>query len=143
MQNLCITSPWMKKSVAPYWAFLGWFIPGYNFIKPYSVFAETFNETNLILIDKNIIQKDIDSNADFNIGLWWGLLIMAVCVMSYILSATFFKEGPMYLKFSHAGVAITAVVFWAFYLLQETLIILRVIKMNQVLFANRPKFDLQ
>jgi hypothetical protein len=133
----------MTKSAAPYWAYLGWFIPVYNFIKPYTVFAETFNETNYILLDKNIIQKDIDANADFNSGLWWGLLIMAVGVMSYILNATFFNEGPMFLKFSHAGVVVAAIVFWVCYLLQESLLIYKGIKMNQILFANRPKFDLQ
>jgi len=143
MLILRATSPWMNKSTAPFWAYLGWFIPIFNFIKPYSVFAETFNETNYILLDKKVIEKDIDTNADFNIGLWWGLLIMAVVVMSYILSATFFEEGPMFLKFSHLGVAITAIAFWTLYILQETFIIAKGIKMNRILFANRPKFGLQ
>jgi len=138
--NLRITSPWMKKSTAPYWAYLGWFIPGYNFIKPYMVYAEIYNETNYILLDKNIIQKDTDTNADFNLGLWWGLLIMAAVVMSYILNATFFNEGPMNYKFSHIGVVIAAIAFWALYLIQESVLIRRAIKMNQILFANHPKF---
>ena len=142
MLNLRITSPWMEKSTAPFWAYLAWFIPGYNFIKPYSVFAETYNETNYILLDKNLIEKDIDVNSDFNIGLWWGLLIVTVVVMSYIISATFFNQGPMYEKFSHIGVVIAAMVFWVCYLLQESVMIFRGIKMNQILFANRPKFDL-
>ncbi|MCL2290089.1 MAG: DUF4328 domain-containing protein [Bacteroidetes bacterium] len=141
--NLHITSPWMAKSTSPYWAYLGWLIPGYNFIKPYMVYAEIYNETNYILLDKNIIQKDVDSNADFNLGMWWGLLIMAVVVMSYIINATFFNEGPMHYKFSHLGVVITAIAFWALYLLQETVLIHRGIKMNQILIANRPKFDHQ
>jgi hypothetical protein len=122
---------------------VAWLIPGYNFIKPYSVFAETFNETNYILLDKKVIEKDIDTNADFNLGLWWGLLLMAVVAMSYILNATFFNEGPMYSKFSHLGVVIFAIAFWVFYLLMESVIILKGVKMNQILFANRPKFDLQ
>ena len=143
--NLRITSPWMKKSTAPYWAYVGWLIPGYNFIKPYTVYAEIYNETHYILLDKNIIQKenDTDTNCDFNLGLWWGLLLMAAVVMSYILNATFFNEGPMNYKFSHIGVVVTTIVFWALYLLQESILIHRTIKMNQTLFANLPKFDHQ
>ena len=143
LQNLRITSPWMKKSGAPYWAYLGWIIPIYNFVKPYSVFAEIYNESNYILLDKNIIKKDIDSNADFNLGLWWGLFMIAAVGMSFMLSATFFKEGPMYLKLSHMSVAVTAIMFWALYLLQESVLILRGTKMNQILAENHPKLGLQ
>jgi len=141
--NLRITSPWMTKSTAPFWAYLGWFIPGYNFIKPYAVFSEAYNETNFILLDKNILQKEIDPNSDFNIGLWWGLLITSTVIMSYIINATFFGQGPMYLKLSHTGVAIAAIFFWTCYLLQECAVIFRGVKMNQILFENRSKFDLQ
>jgi len=141
--NLRITSPWMKKSSPPYWAFLSWFIPGYNFVKPYSVFAEIYNETNFILLDKNIIKKDMDKNADFNLGLWWGLLLIATIIISLTLNATFFKEGPMFYKLSHAGVAVTAIIAWALYLLQESVLIFRGTKMNQILFENHPKLDLQ
>jgi len=141
--NLRLTSPWMKKSTAPYWAYLSWFVPGYNLIKPYAVFAEVYNETSYILLDKKVIQKDTDVNADFNLGLWWGLLIMAVVVMSYIINATFFNEGPMHYKFSHIGVVIAAIAFWVLYLLQESVLIYRGIKMNQILVANHPKFDHQ
>ena len=143
LQNLRITSPWMQKSTAPYWAYLSWLIPGYNFIKPYAVFAEIYNETHYILLDKDILKEDTDTNADFNLGLWWGLLLVTVVAMSYILNATFFNEGPMHLKFSHIGVVITAIVFWVLYLLQESILIYKGIKMNQILFENRPKFDLQ
>jgi len=143
LKNLRITSPWMKKSTAPFWAYLGWFIPVYNFFKPYMVFAEVYNESNDILLDKKIIQKDIDQNADFNLGLWWGLLIITVFVMSLIISATFFKEGPMFYKLSHLGVTVTAILCWALYLIQESVLILRGIKMNQTLFENHLKFDLQ
>jgi hypothetical protein len=140
LQNLRITSPWMKKSTAPFWAYLGWFIPIYNFFKPYAVFAEVYNESNYALLDKQIIQKDIDENADFNLGLWWGLLLITTLLMSFVLSATFFKEGPMYYKLSHFGVAVTAIVCWALYLLQESVLILRGVKMNRVLFENSAKF---
>ena len=141
--NLRITSPWMKKSTAPYWAFLGWLIPGYNFIKPYMVFSEVYTESNYILADKNMIQKDTDENADFNVGLWWGLLLIAIVLMSIVLNETFFKQGPMYFKLSHTLVAATAIIFYALYLLQECVLISKGVKMNRILFENRPKFDLQ
>jgi hypothetical protein len=140
--NLRLTSPWMKKSTAPYWAYLSWLIPGYNLVKPYNVFAEIYSETNYILLDKNIIKEDTDSNADFYLGLWWGLFILAAVFMSFILDATFFNQGPMYFKLSHAGVAVTAIIAWALYLLQETVLIQKAIKMNQILFENHSKFDL-
>jgi hypothetical protein len=133
----------MKKSAAPFWAYLGWLIPGYNFFKPYTVFAEVYNESNYILLDRNIIENDIDNNADFNLGLWWGLFIITAVGMSFVLSATFFKEGPMFHKLSHSGVVVTAIVLWALYLLQECVLILRGIKMNKILSENLPKFDLQ
>jgi hypothetical protein len=140
--NLRITSPWMKKSTAPYWAYLSWLIPGYNLVKPYNVFAEIYNENNYILLDKNLIQDD-DANADFYLGIWWSLFLIAAVVMSFVLFATFFNEGPMFFKLSHTGVAITAIFAWALYLLQETVLIRKTIKMNQILFENHPKFDLQ
>jgi len=143
LRNLRITSPWMQKSTAPYWAYVSWFIPGYNFIKPYAVFAETYNETHYILLDKQVIKENTDTNSDFNLGLWWGLLLMAVVVMSYIISATFFNEGPMHYKFSHIGVVIVAISFWVLYLAQESILIYKGIKMNQILVANHPKFDLR
>ena len=142
LTNLRITSPWMKKSTAPYWAYLGWLIPGYNLVKPYNVFAEVYNETNYILLDKNMIQ-DTDNNADFYLGLWWSSFIIAAVIMSFILSATFFNEGPMFFKLSHAGVAVTAIIMWVLYLLQETVLIRKTIKMNQILLENHSTFVLQ
>jgi len=143
LQNLRITSPWMKKSTAPFWAYLSWFIPGYNFIKPYMVYAEIYNETHYILLDKNLIKNDNDTNSDFNLGLWWGLLLLAAVVMSYVLNATFFGTGPMNYKFSHMGVVAATIAFWVLYLSLESILIHRTIKMNKILFANLPKFALQ
>ena len=141
--NLRITSPWMKKSVSPYWAYLGWLIPGYNLVKPYSVFSEVYNEHNYILLDKGVTEKDMDENADFNLGLWWGLFLITAVGISLVLNATFFKEGPMYFKLSHTGVAVTAIIAWVLYLLQETVLMRKAVKMSQNLFENRPKFDHQ
>jgi hypothetical protein len=143
LHNLRITSPWMKKSTAPYWAFLGWIVPGYNFIKPYMVFSEVYSETKYILLDKNIIEKDPDEGSDFSVGLWWGLFLITTVLISLLLDATFFGQGPAYFKLSHSIMAITAIVFYALYLLQESVLIRKGIKMDQILFENRPKFDLQ
>ena len=143
LHNLRIIAPWMKKSTAPIWAYLGWLIPVYNFIKPYTVFNEVINETNYVLADKELTQNDSDANTDFSIGLWWGLLLVTVLLFSFILSSTFFKQGPMYFKLSHTGVVVVAIVMWALYLLQECMVIRKGIKMNQILFQNRSKFDLQ
>jgi len=115
----------------------------YNFIKPYTVFNEVINETNYVLADKELTQNDSDANTDFSIGLWWGLLLVTVLLFSFILSSTFFKQGPMYFKLSHTGVVVVAIVMWALYLLQECMVIRKGIKMNQILFQNRSKFDLQ
>jgi hypothetical protein len=141
--NLRLTSPWMKKSTAPYWAYLSWLIPGYNLVKPYNVFAEILNEKNYILADKDLINKDADPNADFYLGIWWGLFLIAVVVLSLVINATFFKEGPMFYKLSHLGVVITAIFAWALYLLQEIVLIMKAIKMNQILLENQSKLDLQ
>lgn len=140
IQNLRVASPWMKKSTAPYWAILGWFIPIYNFIKPYSVFAEIWDETDYILKDKEIVPKETkEDNSEFYIGLWWGLLIIAMGLMSWVINSTFFAQEAMYTKLSHSGVAITAIIAWAIYLAHETILIRKFNKMNQLLFANQSK----
>lgn len=140
IKNLKVSSPWMSKSTAPYWAVLGWFIPVYNFIKPYTVFAEIWDETDYILKDKGIVPKETkEDNSEFYLGLWWGLLIIAMLIMSYIVNATFFGQEAMYYKLSHSGVAITAIITWAIYLIHETILIRKFNKMNQILFANQSK----
>lgn len=140
LQNLRIASPWMNKSTAPFWAILGWFIPFYNFIKPYSVFAEIWDETDYILKDKEIVPKDTkEDNNEFYVGLWWGFLIIAMGLMSWIINSTFFGQEAMFTKLSHSGVAITAIIVWAIYLAHETILIRKFNKMNQLLFANQSK----
>jgi hypothetical protein len=143
LQNLRITSPWMMQSTAPYWAYVSWLIPGYNFIKPYTVYNEIVNETNYALADKKIVEKDTDTQTDFNIGLWWALLLLAVLLMSILINGTFFNQGPMYFKLSHTGVAVSAIIMWTAYLIQECLVINKGVKMNQILYQNRSKFDHQ
>ncbi len=140
IKNLRVTSVWMGKSTAPYWAILGWFIPIYNFIKPYTVFAEIWEETDYILKDKGIVPKETkEDSSEFYIGLWWGLLLMVMLLMTWIINATFFGQEAMFYKLSHSGVAVVAIILWAFYLLLETILIRKFNKMNQILFANQSK----
>ncbi|MDL2308779.1 DUF4328 domain-containing protein, partial [Bacteroidales bacterium OttesenSCG-928-C03] len=47
--NNRIAADWTKKSSKPYWAFLGWIIPAYNFIKPYSFLSEICDDTEYII----------------------------------------------------------------------------------------------
>jgi hypothetical protein len=140
LKNLRVASPWMKKSTAPYWAILVWFIPVYNLFKPYAIFAEIWEETDYILKDKEIIPKETkEDNSEFYIGIWWGLFIIAVLVMSWILNSTFFGQEAMFTKLSHSGVAITAIIAWAIYLIHETVLIRKFNKLSQLLFANQSK----
>jgi hypothetical protein len=140
--NLRNATPWMKKGVAPFWGIVGWLIPGYNLIKPYSVFAEIWNETEYILKDKEILPKNSkNNNGEFNIGIWWGLLIITMVIMTWILRGTFFGQSAMFYKLSHQGVAIAAIICWAVYLLWECVLIRRYNKMNHLLVANQNKFE--
>ncbi|MDR3046732.1 MAG: DUF4328 domain-containing protein, partial [Bacteroidales bacterium] len=58
-------SAWAKKSSSPFWAFVGWIIPVFDLIKPYSFFSELQNDTEYILKDKKLIPDDYDKN-DYN-----------------------------------------------------------------------------
>ena len=140
LQNLRIASPWMSKSTAPFWGIVGWYFPIYNLIKPYSVFSEIWEETDYILKDKEIMPKETkEDNSEFNLGIWWGLFIISVVVMSWIINSTFFGQEAMFQKLSHSGVAVTAIIAWAIYLTHETILIRKFIKLNQLLFANQSK----
>ncbi|HPE40738.1 MAG TPA: DUF4328 domain-containing protein [Bacteroidales bacterium] len=140
IKNLRVSSPWMQKSTSPYWGLLCWFIPVYNFIKPYTVFAEVWNETDYILKDKAIIPNDTkEDNSEFFLGLWWGFFLITVVIMTWVLNSTFFATEAMYHKLSHNGVIVVAIILWVLFLIQDTIIIRKFNKMNQLLFANQSK----
>lgn len=140
LRNLRVSSPWMSKSTAPYWGLLGWFIPLYNFIKPYTVFNEIWNETDYILKDKAIVPNDTkEDNSEFALGLWWGSFLITFIVMSWIINSTFFATEAMYYKLSHNGVIAIAIILWAIFFIQDTILIRKFNKMNQLLFANQSK----
>jgi len=141
LRNLQVTSPWMKKSTKPFWAFLSWLIPGYQLIKPYSIFSEIYSEYVFILADKKLLHYEKDTDSGFILGIWWGLFLLSALLMPLILNSVFFREGPIHYKFSHLGVVFFAVVLWAIYLLLETILMKRVAKMDQILFENRRQFD--
>lgn len=139
-KNLHEVAPWMSKGNKPFWAFVGWIIPVYNFIKPFSFFNELFDETNYVLADKGITKADPNEDNEFFLGLWWGFLLISFLIISWFLHATFFTEGAMFVKLNHTGVAVTAIVFWAIYLLIETYLINKYNVMNKKMAENSDKF---
>jgi hypothetical protein len=134
IKNLLHATEWMKKGSHPAWAFAGWIIPFYNFVKPYAFFSEIWNDSDYLLKDKGIIPNDgHEDNADFNLGLWWSLLLICILLVSWVLHATFMTEGPMFLKMSHTGVIVVATILWALYLAQECNLIRLFNKKNKLM----------
>ena len=138
-KNLRGICSWMDKAAAPAWAFFGWIVPVYNLIKPYSFFSEIYEETEYALKDKSII-TNADKDNDFLLGIWWGLFLVAVCVMTALLFATFFGTGACFYNLGHSSVAIASIVMWALYILIELCIIQKYNKMNKLLVENESKF---
>ena len=93
-----------------------------------------------ILKDKGIVPNDTkDDNNDFYLGLWWGVFLLTFFVMTIIINSTFFGTEAMYNKLSHSGVIIITVILWILFFIQDTIIIRKFNKMNQLLFANQSK----
>lgn len=139
-KNLRAVCPWMEKATAPSWAFWGWIIPVYNLIKPYTFFNEVYEETEYALTDKNVIPADSKGDNDFVLGFWWGMFLLAVCVMSIFLFSTFFGEGPAFYKLNHTSVAVAAIVLWCVYVLMEIVVINKYNKMNKLMVDNEKVF---
>ena len=137
LRNVC---PWMAKAAHPVWAFLGWLIPVYNLVKPYTFFNEIYEETEYALEDKNIVPEDTTSDNDFILGLWWGMFLITICLISFILASTFFGNGPAFYKLNHSTVAIVAIAFWAVYVLMEIFVVAKYNKMNKLMVENEEKF---
>ena len=139
-KSLRAVCPWMAKAAAPSWAFWGWIIPVYNFIKPYSFFNELYEETEYALTDKNIIPEDSKSDNDFMLGFWWGLFLLTVCLITFIVITTFFGNGPAFYKLNHNTVAIVSIIFWLAYVLMEIVVVGKYNKMNKMMVDNEDKF---
>lgn len=139
-KNLHQIANWMKNGHAPYWSFLGWFIPAYNLIKPYNVFSEIMNESQYILTEKAELPKKEHDNTEFFLGIWWTMVLLALVICSFILYSTFFTEGPMYWKLNHLSVVVVAIIIWVIYLLIDIVMILKYNKLNKLMMDNESKF---
>ncbi len=137
LRNVC---SWMEKATAPSWAFWGWIIPIYNLIKPYAFFNELYDETEYALTDKNVMPVDNKSDNDFLLGFWWGMFLLAVCLMSMIIVSTFFGNGPAFYKLNHTSVAVAAIVLWCVYVLMEIIVINKYNKLNKLMADNEKVF---
>jgi hypothetical protein len=139
-KTLRVACPWMAKAAAPSWAFWGWIIPVYNLIKPYTFFNELYEETEYALTDKNIVPEDSKSDNDFLLGFWWGMFLLTVCLLSFILLSTFFGNGPAFYKLNHNTVAVVSIIFWLVYVLMEIMVVGKYNKMNKMMVDNEDKF---
>ncbi len=139
-KNLRAACSWMEKATAPSWAFWGWIIPVYNLIKPYSFFNELYEETEYALTDKNVMPADNKSDNDFVLGFWWGMNLLSVCLMGYIIMSTFFGDGPAFYKLNHNTVAVVAIIMWAVYILMEIVVVNKYNKLNKLMCDNEKVF---
>ena len=141
MHNIRANAVWAKKASSPIWAFVGWVIPIYNMIKPYSVTGELFNDTEYLLKEKGIVSEDYDRDDynDFYIGMWWGFYLLAIGLGVLFINGTFFETGVLFQKLKHFDVMFCVTVLWAIYLFLESLVVFRYNKMNQLLVDNQGK----
>lgn len=139
-KNLRAACPWMEKATAPSWSFWAWIIPVYNLIKPYSFFYEIFDETEYALTDKNILPADNKGDNDFMLGFWWGMYLLSVCLMGFIIMSTFFGNGPAFYKLNHNTVAVVGILMWAVYVLMEIVVANKYNKMNKLMCDNEKVF---
>lgn len=141
LKNLHNVSVWMKKGTQPFWAYVSWIIPVYFFIKPYSVANEIWEETEYALVDKKIVEKDkISPNTEFNVSLWWCLLLVAMVFIPIIFNSTFFSVSPMYFKFNHTIVTNVGIVCWIVYMVMDIALMLKYNKLNNLMVENEDKF---
>lgn len=137
LHNLHRISPWMNKGTKPYWAYVGWIIPVYNFIKPYSVLKETWNESEYALTNKAIVPQDkFSQNNEFNIGIWWALLLISFLLVPIMLHSAFFTISALFFKVSPIGIIVCSIIIWALYLGMESILIIRYNKINKMLVEN-------
>lgn len=142
LKNLHAVSVWMKKGTQPMWAYLGWIIPVYFFIKPYSVFNEIWEETEYALADKNVVEKDkLSPNTEFNVSLWWCLVLTALVIVPVIFNSTFFSVSPMYFKFNHTAVTIIGIILWVVYMAMDVAVMMKYNKLNKLMVDNESKFN--
>lgn len=157
MKNLRVLAPWMKKSTPPWLAIAAWFIPIYNLGKPCSIFYEMWDETNYVLKDRGIISDLNDDSQMEMVGGWWGLYLVAKCLIPFVIGGifiglnfwlfpvcfgdmfnigTFFGTKGMFIYFNHTLIAVLAIIIWLAYVLYECYLIREYNKKNQMLVDN-------
>lgn len=141
-KNLHNVADWTKNGTAPYMSYVSWFVPIYNLIKPVSFINEVCEDTDYLLENKGLVPSDPDKidNSGLYLGIWWGLLLVSVWLMNFILYKTFFSEGPLFLKFNHGTMVIVAIVIMVLCMLMETYLILNYNKKNKLMADNEDKF---
>lgn len=139
--NIRQSAKWAKKGSAPFWAFVGWLIPVYNFIKPYSFYSELTNDTVYLLKDRGIVPESFDKDdySEFYLGLWWGFLLLALVLGMLFINGTFFSTGALFMKLNHFNVILIVTIAWAIYFALESFTIISYNKMNNLLFDNQDK----
>lgn len=132
---------WSKKGSSPFWAILGWFIPAYNFIKPLSFLNENIEDTEYILEDKNIKERNDKKSSDQELlrGIWWGSFLVAVVLMMIFIFNTFFQTGALFMKLNHNNVIFASILIWAIYLLLDSIICINYNKLTKQLFDKASK----
>lgn len=163
MQNLHAVAPWMKKGMHPIWAFLAWIIPFFNLVKPCSFFSELWDETNYLLKKKAIVANEDDNNQMEFLGIWWGLTILAKCIVPFMVGGllicvnfwwlipnfispdvlnmgVFFAAKGFFVGFNHTLMAVLMGVIWIGYLLYDAYLIYRYNKLAAILVENQAKF---
>lgn len=141
-QNLHNIAPWMKDGMKPWMSYVAWFAPIYNLIKPLSFFKEVWNETDYVLEDSGITQRDENKvdNSNIYMSIWWGFLLVSVWLMNFVLFNTFFREGAFYVKAGHGTMVVVAIVIMVITMCLETYLVLQYNKKNKLLVENESKF---
>ncbi len=139
-KNLHEAADWMKNGMKPYMSYVAWFVPIYNWIKPFTFIKEVSEETDYLLEDKGIVEKkqSVD-NTGLHLGIWWGLMLISGWLMNYILYCTFFLEGALFIKANHSTIAIVAVIIMALAIAEEVYLILGYNKKLKLLVDNADK----
>lgn len=141
-ENLQKIAPWMKDGMKPWMAYVAWFVPFYNLIKPLSFYKEVWNETDYALENANIVQRDENQidNSNLYMSIWWAFLLCSVWLMNIVLFGTFFREGALFTKANHTAMVIVAIVIMIVCICFETMMILGYNKKNLKLIENEDKF---
>lgn len=142
-KNIHAAAPWMKDGMPAWLSYVAWFVPIYNLIKPLSFFKEIWEETDYVLEKNNIVEKNENNidNSGLHMGIWWIFLLISCWLMNFILFATFFKEGALFVKANHNAMTIVAIVIMVIAMAEETYLILKYNKMNKLMADNANKLN--